>query len=433
MKRLILLVLVGFSSVCGDMFGQSGRIGILGDANKSGGYVRIKLVNPGTPAKVAGLQVSDRIYRIDGKDVGAGNNWADMIEGPPGTEVVLTISRFGRPAMFDVKVPRININRSSISEGELMAKIITNDFTNFNVGGIGNAALSVLHDKTLDLFRFRTYDYEYTSTSEPLLEKELMDQVGRRLDKMGMHHDKDNPDMIIVMTFYSGKKEQYVPPQQIVSTKIKQSYNFYWGYIPVPVTETKTTQGYTEVSYLVSIGLKFIDNHEISINNIPPVIWSGTFSETTTKKPYLNESIDRYLAFLLHQFPETWFPNSERYYIADYPYTGIWYDLNSLPVIAEVNPGSPAALAGLLKGDKIISINGYALPESFEAVGPQKWSSLVYSGKKTGLRYLYMYAGLEFKPYKEGTNTIKFKVKRAGKIMITEIHPEKKQFYKMLR
>lgn len=272
MKKIILIVAVSFYATCGNLFAQTGKIGILGEANSTGKYVKVKIVNPGTPAQFAGLKVSDRIYRIDGSAVGKGKNWVEMIEGAPGTEVLLTISRFGKPSMFDVTVPRISVSRSSITEGELMAKIITNDFTSLNVGGIHNAALSVLHDKTRDLFKYHTYDYEYTSASDPLLEKELMNQVGGKLDKMGMYRDKVNPDMLIVMTFYCGKKEQYVPPQQIVSTKIKQSYNFYWGYIPVPITETTTTPCYTQVTYLASIGLKFIDNHEMSMNNVPPVI-----------------------------------------------------------------------------------------------------------------------------------------------------------------
>jgi hypothetical protein len=187
------------------------------------------------------------------------------------------------------------------------------------------------------------------------------------------------------------------------------------------------------VTYLASIGLKFLDNHEISINNVPPVVWSGTFTETAIKNVYLNEIVDIYLSFLLHQFPETYFPNSERYYLDDYASTGIWYDLNDLAVIAEVNPGSPAFRAGLLRGDKIISINGYALPVSYDAVGPQKWSNLICSGNKTGLRYLYMYADIKFKSYKEGTNTLRFKIKRNGKIMTVDIQPEKEQFYKMLK
>lgn len=98
-----------------------------------------------------------------------------------------------------------------------------------------------------------------------------------------------------------------------------------------------------------------------------------------------------------------------------------------------MNPESPAFRAGLLRGDKIISINGYTLPESYEAVGTQKWSNLVCWGKKTGLRYLYMFADIKFEPYREGTNTLIFKIKRNGKMMTVKIQPEKKQFYKMLK
>jgi len=75
-----------------------------------------------------------------------------------------------------------------------------------------------------------------------------------------------------------------------------------------------------------------------------------------------------------------------------------------------VNPGSPAYMAGIRKGDKIVSINGYALPGNFAEVGPQKWSELAYSGKKSGFRYLYIFADLKFKPYKEGTTTLRFKI-----------------------
>jgi hypothetical protein len=44
-----------------------------------------------------------------------------------------------------------------------------------------------------------------------------------------------------------GKEEQYIPPQQIVSTKIKNVYSWYLGV--VAVTNTTTKDCYKEVKY----------------------------------------------------------------------------------------------------------------------------------------------------------------------------------------
>jgi hypothetical protein len=435
MKRIILLaclislnVLYGLSQTPGN-----GRIGMEGKLSNQGNYIRVGRVVQGFPADIAGLRVNDRIVRIDDRPVRDLSGWSDYVRGEPGTKVKLTVKRFGWKSDFDITVLRMLMDDNSIAEGDLFARILTNDYSNFDVGGMYDQTMSVLHDKERDLFKYKTYDFEYTSQSDPLLEKEILGILGKRLDRMGMRRIQDNPDLLVVITFFSGQKEQYVPPQQIISTKIKQSYNLYWGYIPVAVTETSTSPGYTDITYLDNIGLKFLDAKEIETSKVPPVVWSGSVSHTYKSKYLLIDKCDTYFSHMLEQFPETWFPDSERYFLSSYAYTGIIYNRSDFRAITGILPGSPAEKAGIRNGDIIVSINGYKLPENFAEAGPDKWKTMAYEGSKSGFRYLYLFANLKFKPYGKDTNSLQFKIKRNGKTMIFNVQPEQKQFYKLFK
>lgn len=248
------------------------------------------------------------------------------------------------------------------------------------------------------------------------------------------------------MNFYSGQKEQYVPPQQIISTKIKNTYNWYWGVISVPITELNTKEGYTEVTYLTSISLKFLDANEIEGSKTPPVIWTGTISQTSNINNNLTDKCNYFFSLMFRQFPEVWQQNIKDYYINHYAYTGIIYDRNDIQTIAEVIPGSPANKIGIQKGDKILNINKCSLPENYSyIVDKVSWIFNLMMDrrepiKRTGLRYLYLYTDwsdirksyewmryrtdMMTKPYQTDVTTLEFIIKRNGKKMTFKVIPE---------
>jgi membrane-associated protease RseP (regulator of RpoE activity) len=404
---------------------EDGYIGVQTKISTDRQYLKITYCWQGSPADIAGLKVGDRIYRIDDKKVDELTDPVSHIRGASGTWVKLTISRFGQTDFFDVNVPRISVpftDNSYVSEGTLTALIHTNDLTEY--GRMDQSSMALLHDDSRDMYQYKTYDIELTSAEDPLLEKELFKELGSQLYGRGMKRSGENPDLIILMKFYTGQKEQYTPPQQIVSTRIKNVYNWYWGVVPVPLTETTTKEGYTDVTYLTTISLKFLDANEIEGSKLPPVVWSGSISTTSKTKQILLDDCDDYFALMLNQFPEVWNQYSEHYYLKHYSYTGLWFNKNDLQNISEVIPGSPAGKIGIQKGDKILSVNGYKLPFKYSDAGAKKWNTMAYEGARSGFRYLFMFSKLVFKPYKTDATNLVFKIERNGKKMTFEIKPE---------
>lgn len=408
-----------------------GRIGIYYKTSPDKQYLKITSYNTGYPAAISGLKVGDCIYEIDGKKVSEIKNPGSNIAGTSGTYVKLTIKRFGIADLFDVNVPRISFDDNSVSEGLLTALIHTEGYTDHS--RMDQSTMAVLDDDDKDMLKYKTYDFELTSADDPLLEKEIFIELGTQLNDKGMKRSQTNPDLLIVMSFYSGQKEQYVPPQQIVSTNIKNVWNWYWGSIPMPITSTTTIDGYTDVTYLTTISLKFLDASEIDSSKLPPVVWSGSISQVSKTKTAIIDKCGDIFALLLWQFPTVWVPNSEYYYLQHYSYTGIIYNMNDMKTICDVIPGSPAGLAGIKKGDKILNINLLKVPKKYSDAGTNKWSYMAARGTYSGLRYLFMNANLVFKPYGKKVTTVKFVIKRDGKRMKFVVKPEDKFVFLMFK
>jgi hypothetical protein len=439
MKKIVLisLAIIANVTVCLSQGSstEEGRIGASMKISPDKRFLEVTFCYKGSPADMLGLQVSDRIYKIDDEAVSDLTDPISHVRGTPGTWVKLTIDRFGHSHYFDIKVPRISIpfaDDNYISEGYLLAHIHLDDFTNHKL--MTQSTMTLLDDDSRDIFKYKTYDFEYTSVADPLLEKELFNELGRKLDGMGMHRSQENPDLVIIMDSYTGQKEQYTPPQQIISTRIQRVYDWYWGYsVPVPITETTTKEGYTEVTYLTTIKLKFLDAKEIANSKIPPVVWSGSISETSNTKKNLTDCCADYFALMLYQFPKVWFQNSDYYYIKYYSYTGLWFNKNDLRIIAEVIPGSPAYETGMRKGDKILSINGYRIPAKYSDVeSSQRWT-MADGGIQSGFRYLFMFSNLVFKPYKTPNTTLRFKVERNRERITFDVTPKKPQIFLLIK
>jgi hypothetical protein len=439
MKNLLFVILAYLISitVCvsqGEEF-SNGRIGCELRVSGDRQFVKVNRVIQGSPADMAGLKAGDHITGIDGIRVREIKNPINNIKGTPGTYVKLSISRVGKSSAFDCDVPRISVpldgGGNYITEGELTTRIYTNDFSEHRQ--MVQSSMAVLDDDDINIINYRSFDFDYTSAQDPLLEKELFKELKDQLNNRGLRRTQDNPDIIIVMSSYAGSKEHYNPPQQIISTRITTAYDWYWGFVPIPITESTTKEGYTEVTYLYSISLKFLDACKIGNSKIPPVIWSGSISQASKTKSNLVDKSGDLFALLLYQFPTVWIPNSEYFLLMHYSYTGIIYDMNDMRTVADVIPGSPAANAGIRKGDEIINIYGSKIPDKYADLGENQWSYLLH-GTNNGLRYLFIKSKLVYEPYmQKNLSTVSFVIKRNGERMKIIVTPLDKLYVSFVR
>ena len=197
-------------------------------------YLKVTKVVSGSLANISGLRRGDRIFQIDRKKV------SDMVDPIrkflqkySGKYLSLKITRLSKS--IDIEVPviyNVKSHNDYLTEGTLYGKV-RSGYDEVPEWVVGNIELTLLNDNTKDFLKYKTYDFEYTSSEEPLLEKKVFEELGNQLNELGLSRSVENPDLLDIANYFSGNREKYTPPQQIISTRIVKSYNWYWGNISV--------------------------------------------------------------------------------------------------------------------------------------------------------------------------------------------------------
>jgi carboxyl-terminal processing protease len=101
-----------------DQHGKYYGVGMMIQPQSAGGVQRIVVVTPfeGTPSYKAGIRPGDTIVAVDGKsaDNATSEEVANMLKGPKGTHVKLTIAREGTPAPLSFDLIRDEIPHNSV-------------------------------------------------------------------------------------------------------------------------------------------------------------------------------------------------------------------------------------------------------------------------------------------------------------------------------
>ena len=110
--------------------GEFGGLGI--EVTQQDGYVKVVSPIDGTPADKAGIQTGDLITQVDGTTVlGLTMDQAvDLMRGPIGSEVVITVVREGVQDQFDVSIIRDTIKVAAV-KGRLVGETVVLRITSF--------------------------------------------------------------------------------------------------------------------------------------------------------------------------------------------------------------------------------------------------------------------------------------------------------------
>lgn len=227
--------------------------------------------------------------------------------------------------------------------------------------------IKVYRDADIPLADYKTFNFDYTSKTNPLLEKELFHQLQKALEARGMTRVEENPQISISMDFFSGKKEQYTPPSTVTSTEIKSVWNYaLWGWggysQAVPVTSSTTTPGYTTTTYYSNIRLNFLDHAKLIAKGkkleTPPMIWMGE-ADTEGHRSDIRGIAPVMFNELAGEFPAQSTKEPKRNVrLFRYGGLGPGFDPNDWRVVRYVEPNSVAAENGISPGDMLMSING---------------------------------------------------------------------------
>ncbi len=111
--------------------GEFGGLGI--EVTQEEGFVKVVSPMDGTPADAAGMQAGDFITHVDGESVlGLTLDEAvDMMRGPVGSEIIITVVREGEAEPFDVSIIRDTIKLTAV-RSRVEGKSVVLRVTTFN-------------------------------------------------------------------------------------------------------------------------------------------------------------------------------------------------------------------------------------------------------------------------------------------------------------
>ncbi len=109
--------------------GEFGGLGI--EVTQENGLVKVVSPIEGTPADRAGVKPGDLIVQVNGEPVQGLtlNEAVDLMRGPVGSEITVTLQRQGTPDPFDVKMTRETITispvKSRVEDGVIVLRLTT--------------------------------------------------------------------------------------------------------------------------------------------------------------------------------------------------------------------------------------------------------------------------------------------------------------------
>jgi carboxyl-terminal processing protease len=111
--------------------GEFGGLGI--EVTQEEGFVKVISPMDGTPAADAGIQAGDYITHVNGESIlGLTLDQAvDLMRGPVGSEIIITVVRKGTPEPFDVSIIRNTIKLTAV-KGRVVGKAVVLRITTFN-------------------------------------------------------------------------------------------------------------------------------------------------------------------------------------------------------------------------------------------------------------------------------------------------------------
>lgn len=418
-----------------------------------------------SPADMSGLRKNDIIKTINGEDVSSSNNLSELFNF---TNDVLEVNRIGSNELIKISMQLpLEYPKNAVDESDIIKYI----FPSTNVlppeeknWQEGTCKYNIFNDFEDDFFKYKTYDYVYINKQDPLLEKKNIQIIDKILsEKTNLTRDKQNPDFLISIDYFSGDKEQYVVPTQKISTTYTYRNQYNYGYTKEQHINSKEEGNYyiSKRTSLFKVTFLNANKYKTQINDA--AFWQGECEDIITnelaKKVKSDLPVYNADSFIKNAFTEMleysypyvskrlrWYYDNDawndnkiglvygRGIYNNYFYTGICYDKETPNMVVFVYPGSPAHIGGIKRGDVVQTIidnqnNKLKIPNiwndvKMKATVNRDFSSAVeYKSLKNGFEYLYKESNEKI----ESKNLI-FKVKRNGKTFEIPIVAEKTPF-----
>jgi len=304
-------------------------------------------VSVNLPAYEAGVKIGDVIVAIDGQPVNY-ESWNFMRTKPTTTlsvkrlgNAVLTLKMSGVPCLSDNFAPESYYAWFDITG---MSVICVTDKT------LNIEPITIMSDPDTDFFKYSTFDFEF-SEQNTMQQKEIAPKIEEYLVAKGLKRNREKPDILIFIEFFSDRREQYVPPTQQIGTRYGVGYNFFTkSFYTTQNISSETVGDYTRVNYLSKIAISMVDVKKMLAGKSGDAkIWQGEYEVVYKERANHKKFSEAMCLAMLSSFPFTVsIIKMQKYY-----YTGIIFDNKIAGKVNGVVPNSPAYNAGIRAGNII--------------------------------------------------------------------------------
>ncbi len=330
--------------------------------DKSWGYKEPVIVDitPGSPAERAGLKLNDIILSVNGngtylKSHQTVMSWFNLNE----TSMKIAIRN------LEHSFKELNIDKDCRHSNGIRESQLAPVFAFYSLEDVQERRfLMPVKTKTNSealLHDYRTFAFSPSGENTRELDEQINAIFTRVLTDKGMRYSPDDPDLII-QTYYSYQNNPLFKPD----SPTYGSYQPVWRFdtksnrtVKIPLYNPSEAVRVDDIAYNLEFGYRFYDNKFIEAGKMI-LIWESEVKERLSSHYDLLNYLGLNLPLMLQKFPypgNLAFATYQVKYLK-YNYTGIGYNMNDLKTVVSVDPGSPAAKAGIFPGDIILDIQG---------------------------------------------------------------------------
>ena len=324
---------------------------------KNWGYYKpvVLSVEPNTPAEDSGLCINDIIEKINGKST-LGETYETIINWlkNSNTPVQITISNLKE------RNKNLALDKFCRLNNSLIERDLASIYSFYSLEDVQTRAFTCPFKTTVNresnLILYSSFGFADEDPANLSLEKTINAAIRKVLEQKGLKYSEKNPDLI-VQTYYSytanpnflanSQTDKFpVACRYNVNTKAMENLPVYYN----PLINTN------KAKLFLKLGIRLLDNTEKDKS----IVWECEANELLQSEYSLANYAEFHIPLMFMQYPYPKSFETARFYYSrsKYNYTGILYNMDNLKEISEVDPSSPAAIAGIQAGDIIEKING---------------------------------------------------------------------------
>lgn len=317
-------------------------------------------VVPGSPADKAGLKSNDIILEVNGngtylKPAYTILSWFDEVDH----SMSIAIRNFE----YSFKLLQLQKNcrlSNAISEIQLAPV-----FSFYSLEDVQDRKFTIpittKSNDDIDFFNYRTFGFAPYDASTSAMDERINAIIARYLTQMGLKQDNADPDFMI-QTFYSYESNSLYN----VDVASENTNNYSWRFdtrnnqmVKIPAYDASMPVKINEIMFNLEFGVRFFDR-KLTEAGTSALVFESELKEKLSSNYGLMEYLELNLPLMLMKFPNFKDKSIGKYHVkfTRFNYTGLSYDINDLKTVVNVDPNSPADIAGIMPGDVIESIQG---------------------------------------------------------------------------